>query len=111
MTKRASMYRRLIMPMVVLVTLGAIGTACASGPAANTPVPATSSAPPSTGLDGEALTKERCVGCHDLSRVETARKGEADWASTVQRMVDKGTRLSAEEQEAVVEYLAAIYPK
>jgi uncharacterized membrane protein len=65
----------------------------------------------STTLDGQALVQERCVGCHDLGRVEQARKTEEEWRATVERMVSKGANLSSEEQERVIEHLAEEYPK
>jgi cytochrome c5 len=105
------MHRHLKMAVLMLLVVAAIGVACAQAPAATTPAPAAPAAEPAADLDGEALVKDRCVGCHDLTRVEAATKTEADWASTVQRMVDKGTRLSEEEQAAIVQYLAATYPK
>ena len=61
-------------------------------------------------LDGEALVQERCADCHALSRVTEARKTQAQWQQTVERMVAQGARLNPEEQEAVVEYLAEAYP-
>lgn len=93
------------------LVVAALGAACTAAPAAGTPAPATSAAPLESVLDGEALVNERCVGCHDLARVESAKKTEAEWASTVQRMVGKGTRLTDEEQAAVIQYLAATYAK
>ena len=62
-------------------------------------------------LDGEALLKGRCTECHSLSRVEQARKTEADWQKTVQRMVGTGAALNEEEQAAVIKYLAETYPQ
>jgi hypothetical protein len=61
-------------------------------------------------LDGQALVEERCSECHPLTRVTEARKTQAEWQSTVERMVAQGARLNEEEQRAVVEYLAETYP-
>jgi hypothetical protein len=57
-------------------------------------------------LDGEALTEAQCIQCHDLTRVEQAQKTAEEWKVTVDRMVDKGAQLNAEEQAAVIEYLS-----
>jgi cytochrome c5 len=62
-------------------------------------------------LDGKALLQERCTQCHDLGRVERAKKTGEEWKATVERMVAKGTQLSQAEQELVVQYLAETYPK
>jgi hypothetical protein len=68
------------------------------------------SAAPSS-LDGKTLVQERCTQCHDLARVEAARKTREEWQSTVDRMVSKGARLNQAEEEAVVQYLSETYPK
>jgi glucose/arabinose dehydrogenase len=61
-------------------------------------------------LDGELLVQERCTKCHSLERVENAMKTEAEWDENVKRMVGKGAELNAEEQVAVIKFLAEAYP-
>jgi hypothetical protein len=61
-------------------------------------------------LDALALIQDRCTVCHTLSRVEQASKSDEQWAATIERMIGKGAKLTAEEQLAVVEYLAKAYP-
>lgn len=60
-------------------------------------------------LDGKTLVEERCTECHGLDRTTGASKTKEEWKTTVERMVSKGTDLNAEEQEIVIEYLAATY--
>ncbi|HIQ04415.1 MAG TPA: hypothetical protein EYH31_01825, partial [Anaerolineae bacterium] len=60
---------------------------------------------------GRVLLQNRCTVCHSLDRVKRATKTEAEWRSTVQRMVGKGAQLNDEELEAVVTYLTATYGK
>ena len=60
-------------------------------------------------LDGEALAKERCSACHPFERVESAKKTPEEWKANVERMVAKGAKLDAGEQEAVIEYLSEAY--
>jgi predicted small secreted protein len=62
-------------------------------------------------LDGKTLVEERCTKCHGLDRIESIGKTREEWETTVKRMVGKGANLNAEEQAAVVEYLAETYPK
>jgi len=57
------------------------------------------------------LLEERCTACHDLGRVERAKKTEEEWKASVERMVGKGAQLSQAEQELVIGYLAETYPK
>ena len=82
-------------------------------PPTETPVateaPATKEAPPTP--DGKTLLQERCTECHDLGRVERARKAEEEWKATVERMVGRGTQLSQAEQELVIQYLTETYPQ
>jgi hypothetical protein len=75
-------------------------------PAATEP-PAATEAP--AGADGLSLLQARCTKCHDLARVESAKKSQDQWVATVQRMVSKGAQLSSAEQETLVKYLAATY--
>ena len=63
------------------------------------------------GLDGKALVQERCSTCHDLKRVEAAKKTPEEWRANVERMVSLGAQLDEAEQAAVIDYLAEAYPK
>ncbi len=65
---------------------------------------------PST-LDGQSLVEERCTKCHDLGRVEAARKTGEGWKATVERMVENGASLNEAEQEVVAKYLTETYPQ
>lgn len=78
-----------------------------------TPVKPTSTSTPvgSSELDGSALVSARCIVCHDLSRIQSAKKSSEEWQSTVERMIGKGASLNAEEKAAVIQFLAATYPK
>jgi cytochrome c5 len=60
-------------------------------------------------LDGQALVQERCVMCHDLGRVQQAKKTQDVWKTTVERMVGKGAQLTQAEQDAVIAYLGKTY--
>jgi mono/diheme cytochrome c family protein len=74
------------------------------------PTPVPTPAGPSL-EQGQALVQSQCSTCHGLDRVERASKTEAEWRSTVQRMVAKGAQLNDAELEAVVAYLTATYGK
>ena len=94
--------------LVVLLS-GSLLAACGGSQEA-TSVPTQEEPAPST-LDGEALVQERCTECHDLGRVERAKKTEEEWKATVERMVTLGAQLNQAEQELVIQYLAETYPK
>lgn len=104
------------MPAVLTITLavlllGSLLAAC-GGARGETAVPTTEQekATPVT-LDGRSLLEERCTRCHDLGRVERARKTEEEWKATVDRMMGKGAQLGQAEQTLVIQYLAETYPK
>ena len=91
--------------------LASFFTACGGAKQATT-APAT--APETTAspaLDGQTLLQERCTQCHDVGRVESARKTADEWKATVERMVGKGAQLNQQEQEAIIKYLVETYPK
>lgn len=58
---------------------------------------------------GQTLLQERCSVCHSTDRVTTAHKTVDQWTTTVQRMVSKGAQLNSEEQQTLLDYLAANY--
>ena len=81
-----------------------------------TPLPSPSPSPspvPTSGpapvADGATLLRERCTLCHNLERVESARKSAEEWERTVSRMIGRGARLTAEEKTVLLEYLATRY--
>lgn len=97
-----------------LLTLLLILTACASSANSTSPTtaPSNSSAPTSVGaLDGKTLVQERCTVCHTINRIESAKKTADQWKTTVELMIQKGAQLNADEETAVIDYLAKTYPK
>lgn len=68
--------------------------------------PAPQSPPPPPNGPGLMLINERCSSCHDTAQVFGVRKPPAEWAATVQSMIDRGADLSQDEQKTVVAYLA-----
>ncbi len=55
---------------------------------------------------GEGLVSKKCTVCHGLSRVQDADKSRDEWEGTVQRMISFGARVSGDEKQVVVDYLA-----
>ena len=88
---------------ILLLTL-LIGTLLASCGTSNT-TPASSGG----SSDGQALLQERCSVCHSADRVTSAHKTADQWTTTVQRMVSKGAQLNSQEQQTLIDYLAANY--
>ena len=68
-----------------------------------------SSSVPEAVIDAEAVVNDRCTQCHSIDRVIQAKKSQEQWQSTVANMVGRGAKLNADEQTAVVNYLAEKY--
>ena len=94
--------RTLVIIMVGLIIL----TTVSCGPAP-TPEPT----PTPEVHKGKAIVASRCIGCHEINRVENARFNQEGWQMTVDRMVLSGAQLTDEQTELVVDYLALTYPK
>ena len=89
---------------LLLFTLlaGMVLASCGSGNSPQT----TSSAGSS---DGQTLMQERCSVCHSTERITSAHKTTDQWATTVERMISHGAQLSTQEQQTLIDYLAANY--
>jgi len=101
------MRNKLMLGLVVaFIVLAGVLAACAPAAPQAQPTSPAGSAPAG---DGAALVNSRCTACHNLDRVKQAKKTPAQWKETVTRMVGKGAKLNADEQAAVVDYLAKTY--
>ncbi|NLS77628.1 MAG: hypothetical protein GXY76_10255 [Chloroflexi bacterium] len=76
-------------------------------PAPTQPAEAATAYPAPT--DGQALLNERCVQCHGVDRVTRAKKTQEQWKVTVDAMIAKGAKLTPEEAQALVKYLAETF--
>jgi uncharacterized protein len=52
-----------------------------------------------------------CSQCHSTNNVANTRQTKGGWAATVDRMVSHGARISGEDIDRIVDYLARSYPK
>jgi cytochrome c5 len=94
--------------LIVLIFVIVSATACS--PAASNATTNNSATTSSSTLDGKSLVESKCTVCHNLDRVQSAHKDANGWKTTVERMVGKGAQLTAEEQSAIIDYLAKTYP-
>jgi len=99
--------KKQIIPMIsillLLVLAGTLLASCGSGSPAPT---ATSTASSS---DGQTLMQTRCSVCHSVTRIISAHKTADEWKATVDRMINNGAQLSAQEEQTLVAYLAQNY--
>lgn len=63
-------------------------------------------APESDDGEGAQLVNGKCSRCHNLDRVENAKKSRPEWDTTVDRMISNGLQVTAGEKAAIVDYLA-----
>lgn len=53
--------------------------------------------------------QDRCSVCHSLMYVMMAHKTADQWTITVERMINHGAQLNAQEEQTLISYLAANY--
>jgi mono/diheme cytochrome c family protein len=98
---------------VYFIWIGLLIVLCLSACTASTTQSVNPTTPPTQSgstLDGKALFEERCSICHSVSKSQQLQTAEK-WKSIVEDMVGKGAQLNIEEQDAVIQYLAATYGK
>jgi hypothetical protein len=59
--------------------------------------------------EGVNLLEERCSVCHPSSRPKSKQKTPEQWETTVNRMMGKGAKLSAEEKAILLDFLSKTY--
>ncbi len=91
----------IISALLMIMLVGVLLASCSSGNAT-----ATAS---SSSSDGQALMQDRCSVCHSTDRITSAHKTAAEWTTTVQKMINHGAQLTSQEQQTLIDYLAANY--
>jgi len=60
--------------------------------------------PSSPAMQGKMLLEQRCTVCHSLDRVNAMNTDQAGWDKIIDRMIQKGAKLNAEERQKVIDY-------
>ena len=82
----------------------------ATTPAQDTPVQNTSTpAQVANNMDGQALLQQRCSVCHAVSPITRLQGTASQWKMVVDVMVSYGARLTPNEEQTLVNYLAQNY--
>lgn len=55
---------------------------------------------------GQSEVQAACGPCHAVTVVTSARKAEAEWASTVDAMITRGAPVADADYDVIVDYLA-----
>jgi len=90
-------FRKIIVAALALVLVLAIAGCGSSAPPAESGQPATG---------GQALVEQKCTMCHPIDQVNAAKYDKAKWEATVSRMETNGLVVTAEEKQAIIDYLA-----
>ena len=54
---------------------------------------------------GERVMNASCLACHDVRRIQVQAMDAEQWAKTVDTMVGKGAKVSADDLPSLVDYL------
>jgi hypothetical protein len=80
--------------------------AAATAPLVESP-PDAAAVPPVAVADPGALVEARCTRCHTTARIERNRGRERTWwEATIRKMIGNGARVSADEQQTLINYLS-----
>ena len=60
---------------------------------------------------GKTLIMRSCGQCHPTDQIARQKKTEQDWQSTVVRMAGRGAKVTSEESDTIIKYLAANFAK
>lgn len=74
-----------------------------------TPKPITAPAAAPAG-EVPAVLKQTCLGCHGIESIEQHRMNRTQWEREVEKMQRWGARVTPENKDALVDYLANRYP-
>jgi cytochrome c5 len=99
--------RRILYPLVVItlffvVVAGATGNNSTSAPVV---LGLASAAAQSPKRDGEAILNASCNGCHDMTVIQTSAKSQEEWEQTLEQMIQRGAKVSAEDRPILLTYL------
>lgn len=75
---------------------------------AATPKAATT-APKATDDADRALLEKQCGGCHSIDQVTARNRNAAEWAETIDQMINYGAQISADDNKKITEFLIAHY--
>jgi len=92
-----ALHARIATALALVVVLGITGCASSTG---------SSVTQGGSASDGQALMEKKCTMCHSLDRINSAVYDKATWQATVDRMVASGLVVTAEEKQAIIDYLA-----
>ena len=61
--------------------------------------------------EGKTLIMRSCGVCHPTDQIARQKKSQPDWQATVVRMAGRGAKVTSDETDTIVKYLAANFAK
>ena len=74
-------------------------------------LPAQDTSPRLPDAPGKAVVMKTCTPCHEIDSVIASRRTKIDWQQSVDDMIGRGAEGSADEMNAVIEYLVRYFGK
>jgi len=90
------------------VVFGAAVAGAATKPAPPAPAAKTAPAAPVDDAD-RAIMEKDCSSCHSIDQVTARGRTAAEWAETIDRMINYGAQLTPEDNKRITDFLAAHY--
>lgn len=69
----------------------------------------TAAAPKAADDVDRALLEKQCGGCHSIDQVTARNRNAAEWAETIDQMINYGAQLTAEDNKKITQFLIAHY--
>jgi mono/diheme cytochrome c family protein len=105
------MNKRMVLLISIMLIIVLAGTLLASCSSSSSPTPTASgaSASGSSAAAGQNLMETRCSVCHSTTRITSSHKTADQWKTTVDRMINNGAQLTAQEEQTLIDFLAQNY--
>ena len=100
---------RIISILTMILLSASLLAACGSGSSAATNAPSPNAPTSGSTVNGQAIMMQACSACHNISRVTSAQKDATQWKMTVDRMIARGAQVSPQDEQTLIDYLAATY--
>ena len=98
--------RRILYPLVVVALFFVVVAGATSSIASGaTAVGFAAAAAQSPKRDGEQIMNASCNGCHDDVAIRTSAKSQEEWEQTLEQMIERGAKVSAEDRPLLITYL------
>jgi cytochrome c5 len=93
----------------VALCVSAATAAAAFAVSASSPALAASPGKAAVSAGGQALIDKYCTSCHGAEQVTAKNQSAAEWAETIDKMVDYGAQITPADRKKLQAFLVAHY--